>query len=393
MSHRAVWVIVGGVVLLIGVGGGIALDRVLLKREPAAKKEGAQGAGTAAGDDEEPEGAAIVHTVVAKKGELSRSIEGFGTAINPSTSTVAESWPTELLISRLLVQSGQPIAKGEAIAEAAPTRDAETQLAAAQLAVDTSQKALELAQQRLDRGLATRADVQTAQAAVDEARQRGERLRINLPPKDGLLRAHTSGTVAGIRAQAGATLAAGSPILEITSGSVVAQIGIDPADTSSIALGQTFDVAPIDDKVHSEWHGTVSLVNPVINPTTRLAELILSLSGDPLPRAGLSLRARTKPPAVAGVLIPRAALVPQGDGMAVYVVRDGMAERTAVTVALRGREQVVVGSGCEAGDHVIVSGQSQVAPGATVREIRDKPVPSTRAASPKHPDGGTGADH
>ena len=63
-------------------------------------------------------------------------------------------------------------------------------------------------------------------------------------------------------------------------------------------------------------------------------------------------------------------------------MKDGTAVRSPVTVTLAGRDQVVVASGCSAGDHVIVSGQSQVTQGATVREIMTAEVVSVAEATP-----------
>jgi hypothetical protein len=59
--------------------------------------------------------------------------------------------------------------------------------------------------------------------------------------------------------------------------------------------------------------------------------------------------------------------------------------RTPVTIAQRGDDQVLLSSGCSAGDRVVVSGQGQLTPGATVREIAAEPKPA-------QPNGDPGAD-
>src|SRR5262249_51197355 len=102
-------------------------------------------------------------------------------------------------------------------------------------------------------------------------------------------------------------------------------------------------------------------------------------------RVGTPLRARASLSGASGVLIPRAALVPDGDEMIVFLVRDGTAVRAPVTIALSGRDQVAIAGGCAPRDHIVGSGQSQLTPGAPVREVTASPKPA-------QPSGGDGAD-
>jgi len=113
-------------------------------------------------------------------------------------------------------------------------------------------------------------------------------------------------------------------LIDITSDVVVAQFGIDPADQSRIAVGQVFDVWPIDDRA-SGMEGTVSLLAHNVNSTTRLIDATLT-PGDALPRPGTPLRLRHSR-RIRGIVIPRSALVPESDQMVVFVVRDGTAKR------------------------------------------------------------------
>jgi multidrug efflux system membrane fusion protein len=378
--------ILGLVALLAaGVGAGVAADRWWHARSSGGDEKASADKPKPADEDEEPEPAAVVRTVIATSGELARTVDALGSAAIPPTATTIEAWPGDVLISRVLVQPGETVAKDAALLQVALTRDAETQFAAAQLSLETTSKALDAVKQRLDRALATRTDLLTAQAAHDEAEQKLERLQTGQPPKDGLLRAHAPGTVAAVRVQPGTTVTGGSPLIDIAADTVVAQIGLDPADVTGIAPGQAFDVLPLDERAPGRWKGRVSVLAHVVSPTTRLIDATLTLEGDAPPRPGTALRAHATLAGERGVLVPRAALVPDGDELVVFIVRDGTAVRSPVHVTLSGREQVVVTSGCSSGDHVIVSGQSQLTPGATVREI-------TTGGTPRPRSGGDGAD-
>jgi RND family efflux transporter MFP subunit len=380
-------VLVGVALLVAGAACGVGGDRLWNARFGGNAVHDKPPAHTPppADEGEEPEPAAVVRTVVAVAGSLHPTVEALGMAAVPPAATVVESWPTDVIVTAVLVQPGEAVVKDSPLVQVSMTRDAETQLAAAQLALENSAKSLEVAQQRLDRSLGTRTELIAAQGARDEAKQRLDRLQAGFPPKDRLLRAHSPGIVGTLRVQAGGTVPAGTPIVDITSDAAVAQIGIDPAETAGLSIGQVFDVRSVDDRAADGWKGTLSLIARTVNPSTRLVDATLTLAGGPLPRVGTPLRAKAVVPGAAGVIVPRAALVPDGDSMVVFVVRDGTAVRTPVTVAQRGSEQVALAGGCAPGDHVVVSGQNQLSPGATVRETT---APPERAKN----DGGAGAD-
>jgi RND family efflux transporter MFP subunit len=379
--------IVGAVLLLaLGVGAGFGADRLWFAHSAGAAP--APSSKPAPGDEEdEPEPAAVVRTALAEQGQLPRVVDAIGAAAIPPSATLIESWPTDVLVVRILVQPGERVTKDAPLAQIKPTREIETQLAAGQLALESAGRALDLVQQRLDRGLATRTDLLTAQSSRDEVLQKLDRLRASLPPEDGQVKAHAAGTVGAVRVQPGATVSAGSPMVEVTLDAIVAQVGLDPAEAPSVAVGQAFEVRPVDERAAGRWTGTVSLLAGAVNPTTRLVDATLTLSGDAAPRAGTPLRARASLAGATGILIPRAALVPDGDAMVIFVVRDGTAVRTPVTVNQSGRERVVVAGAVGAGDHVVVSGQGQLTPGATVREI----APG-KDTTPAKDSGGAGAD-
>jgi RND family efflux transporter MFP subunit len=375
------------VVLVVGVGAGVGADRWWQARSSEGGTEGkaSQERLKAADEDEEPEPAAVVRTVIVTSGELSRSVDALGSAAVPATATTIESWPNDLLISRVLVQPGETVAQGAPLLQVALTRDVETQLAAAQLAFEATSKALDTVQERLDRGLATRTDLLAAQTALAEAKHRLDRLQTGQPPKDGLLKSHIAGTVAAVRVQPGATVTGGSPLIDLAADEVVAQIGLDPADVAGMAVGQAFTLTPVDERSTRRWMGKVSVLGRVVNPATHVVDATLTLEGNDLPRPGTHLRAHASLRGERGVLVPRAALVPDGDEMIVFIVKDGTAVRSPVHVTLSGREHVVVTSGCAPGDHVVVNGQSQLTPGATVREV-------AAGAKPEPRSGGDGAD-
>src|SRR5205085_12312976 len=125
---------------------------------------------------------------------------------------------------------------------------------------DSSAKALAAAQARIDRGLATRQELITAQAAADEARRRLDGLTAAIPPPDGLIRSSTGGVIQNVRVQPGAVVAANAAIIHIADPtSVVAQLGVEAADASAIAPGQPVALSPLDDQDPARYEAAISL--------------------------------------------------------------------------------------------------------------------------------------
>lgn len=75
------------------------------------------------------------------------------------------------------------------------------------------------------------------------------------------------------------------------------------------------------------------------------------------------------------VLVPDAAIVREGDETAVFVARDGKAQRRAVTLGLDDGVHAEIASGVKAGENVIVDGQAGLPDDAAI-SVRDAATPA-----------------
>jgi multidrug efflux pump subunit AcrA (membrane-fusion protein) len=66
------------------------------------------------------------------------------------------------------------------------------------------------------------------------------------------------------------------------------------------------------------------------------------------------------------VLVPREAIVRDGDETAVFIARDDKAHRQPVTIGLTDADHVEIVKGIAAGDNVIVDGQAGLPDDATI---------------------------
>jgi RND family efflux transporter MFP subunit len=73
------------------------------------------------------------------------------------------------------------------------------------------------------------------------------------------------------------------------------------------------------------------------------------------------------------VMVPKAAIQQQDDHDVVFIVRDGRAERRAVTVGSSGTDDAIITAGLAAGDKVVVESSGGLKDGAGVREMKPSP--------------------
>lgn len=113
--------------------------------------------------------------------------------------------------------------------------------------------------------------------------------------------------------------------------------------------------------------GTVTTVDTRVDPVTRAVTARAELPNpETLLKPGMFLTVRLEGPALESLVIPEAALVPEGDRQFVFVERDGLARRVEVAIGRRLPGEVEVMQGLEPGDRVVVEGTQKVVEGSPV---------------------------
>jgi membrane fusion protein, multidrug efflux system len=128
-----------------------------------------------------------------------------------------------------------------------------------------------------------------------------------------------------------------------------------------------------------EFGGQVTTINTRVDPVTRAITIRADLPNDDgLLKPGMFLTVRLAGQSRLRVVIPEAALVPEGDRQFVYTVRDDRAWRTDVVVGRRMRGEVEILEGVRAGDLIVVEGTQRVAHGGRVTAADPVAVLSVR---------------
>ena len=274
-------------------------------------------------------------------------------------------------------------------AEAAVAQ-AEAQIGDARIGVRQASEALERARALQAKGVATQSqldsavnafdsagarlttaerarDAAAAQLGVIDAQKRAVLLQLSKTeikaPADGLVLSR-SATLGGI------VSAANGPLFRIAIGAEF-EVAATVAETElpRLAVGMPVSVTAAGSAVAVD--GTIRLIAPEINQTTRLGSLRIALDRNATIRAGGFARAEVVLVRRTGVAVPAAALVYRGDDPFLQLVEDGTVRTVPVEVGVRAAGEVEILSGISEGQEVVARAGTFVADGDRVTPVRD----------------------
>ena len=109
-------------------------------------------------------------------------------------------------------------------------------------------------------------------------------------------------------------------------------------------------------------------VGRAVDPITRLVNATLRAENSDALIPGMSLSVRIMLPEQSGVVVPRAAILEDAEGLHVFIIRDGVARRRPVELAFETDTEALVKAGIASGDKVAISGVAVLHDGVAVRE-------------------------
>ncbi len=289
------------------------------------------------------------------------------------------------MITRVLVEPGQWVAAGQVLATVDRSVQTET---AASLAASVNvarsdetiaQAELDRAQQLVDRGFISKADLQrkaatrdaaaarvkVAQASLGEARARNGRLDIRAPAAGLVLtRGVEAGQIVGPSAGVLFRMAMG--------GQMEMRAQLSEADLSGIHAGSRAQIVPVGST--QRFAGQVWQVSPVIDPQTRQGIARIAVAYDPALRPGGFAAATIVGGTTLAPLLPDSALQSDEKGSFVYVVgAGGKVERRIVKIGQVSDAGVTILAGLDGTERVVLSAGGFLAPGQKVKPIT-KPI-------------------
>ena len=271
------------------------------------------------------------------------------------------------------VRSGQVMASIDRSVQNQQVAGLEAQIAAAQADVNLAQSNLDRAMQLVDRGFISKADIdrltatrdanrarlRVAQAQVNEARARNNRLSIVAP---------TGGYVLSRSVEPGQTVTQGSGTLFTLAqgGDMEMNAQLSEVDLAAVSVGVAAEVSPVGTDTTLE--GRIWQIAPTIDAASRLGTARIALGYDPALRPGGFASARIRSGSAVGALLPESAVLNDAKGSYVYIVDgDNQVVRRDVEVGDVTANGLAISSGLTGGERVVLRAGGFLNPGQTVK--------------------------
>ncbi len=313
---------------------------------------------------------ARVTLVPLQVGPIAQTLEAFGVVESaPGTDQVIPA-PYDCLVRNVHVTTGTPVAAGDALLEISPSPDSQLLLETSRSALAVAEKALSATQERFDLKLATNQELMVARQGDADARARVESLQGRGLGRDGMVRALAGGVITRIDATRGSLVLMGAPLLTVaTAQGREARLGVESGDRALVARNQpaTLSSSERPDPVATASH--VRSVGAALDAATGSLDVRV-----PVPEAAplmlgehvrASIQVALHPTAL---IVPRNAVLPDGDAQVLYTVKDTKAVRHEVKLGITSADRVeVLAEGLKQGDAVVVSGNYELADGMAVQ--------------------------
>jgi RND family efflux transporter MFP subunit len=277
------------------------------------------------------------------------------------------------LITRVAVDPGQRVKRGETLLELATSPGAHMEYLKARSAVDYALSELTRQQRLLKEQLATKAQVETARNALQDALAGLHTLEAQGQSKarDKVL-APTDGIITQLGVKQGDRLQAGAAVLEIAIGNrLVARLGVEPEDIRLLEPGTPVKIRSVFVPGY-EADSQLREIHAMINPATRLVDALVPIPADRTDQLvlGSSLIADIQLNAHTGMTVLRSAVLQDEQGAYVFRIVGGKAQRVAVTTGLESDQWIEITSGLKPDETVVSIGNYELRDAMPVREGR-----------------------
>ncbi|HSH45272.1 MAG TPA: efflux RND transporter periplasmic adaptor subunit [Longimicrobiales bacterium] len=345
----------GLLMALSGCGGGDAA-------EAAAAGGGPGGRGAAGGPTTVP-----VEITQVIQGSIARAVTVSG-AVEPIRTVGVTSQLSGVLLT-VEAEEGDLVRRGATLGRI-DVRELEAQMEAASAAFEVAEAAFQRAEQLRDRRVITVAEYERERTAYVAARAQMDQLRTRLAY--ATVDAPITGVVTEKRVEAGDLVAPQTRLFTVADVStLVVRVGVSELDVVDLSEGDLVTVR-LDAFPGRSVPGRIRRIFPQADPGTRLLPVEVALENtDPavvrpgfMARVAFALGARDDV-----LLIPASALVGGSGSEAVFVVEDGHAVRRTVQTGVTSEGNVEVVAGLQAGERVIIRGNTSLRDGMAVRVV------------------------
>lgn len=333
----------------------------------AACKGGPDGGEGKDGKEEANKGPEAVPVEVAKAGRRSIAASYAGTAPLEARGEAQVVAKTSGIALRVFADVGQQVRAGQPLVQIDRDRAA-LQVAQADAQVRKLEANYRRASQLVDQKMVSVNDVDQLRYDLENARASLRMARLEL--SYGTVTAPISGVVAARNIKLGNLVQINTPIFTIVDNSrLEATLNAPEREIETLKAGQAVQLS-VDALPGKTFEGRIDRVSPVVDSGSGTFRVICAFDGGGLLQPGMFGRIRIEYDQRANALvIPRTALLEDGNAPAVFTVKASKAARAALKLGYVDGEWVEVREGLREGDPVVVAGKAALREGSAVQVI------------------------
>jgi cobalt-zinc-cadmium efflux system membrane fusion protein len=322
-----------------------------------------------------PDSAKVVvgaQTAVASSEPFTETLGAIGVVSARPGHIATLSAPAPTRVAKVYVAVGQRVAPGEPLVELEQSGfRAAAQGAAA--AVTAAEQAAARATRLANEGIVPRKDAE--QAAAELAKARSDLVAAQRSLELSVMRSPIGGVVTRLDATLGASVDVSAPLVEVADPKTLdVVLSVTPSDAARVRPGATVALREGQDASGVELgSGTAADIAATVDSVTRsVAVRVRAPATRRTLRIGETVFGQIAVSVREGaVTVPVEALVPEGDGLKVFVVDEkGVAHARPVTVGGKTSKIAMIASGLAAGERVVTYGAYGVEDGAVVMEVK-----------------------
>lgn len=315
-------------------------------------------------------GSVLVQTQMPQRGSMPESVQAYGQATPAINGGMTLSVQADGRVIRIHVTAGEAVHAGQPLLEFHLASSASSSYEQAVSALKLAQEQRARTARLLEQQLATRDQLAQAAKAVTDAQAALTALEVEHGGTvHQIITAPFNGVVSILPVRQGERVAAGSPLVTLTRrGGLVITVGVEPMLRRGVHEGETVDLTPLAEG-EAVRQGTVSRVERVLNPRTRLVDVDVTPSGAGSAELleGAAFRASIRTGELDGWVVPRDAVLGDEQGDYLFQVVDGKAVRVAVKRLGGDDERSVVDGALDPKRPLVTLGNYQLSDGAAVR--------------------------
>ncbi|TWI03899.1 membrane fusion protein (multidrug efflux system) [Luteimonas cucumeris] len=280
---------------------------------------------------------------------------------------------------QVLVEEGQRVEAGQALVRLDPDR-ARLALAQAEAQLHKLENSYQRSQQLVSQQMISVDDVDKIKYDLENIRAQHRMAVLELSYTT--VTAPISGVIAKRDIKPGNFVQINSPIFRIVDDSrLEATLNVPERELATMKAGQPVHLQ-VDALPGRSFKGVVDRVSPVVDAGSGTFRVVSAFAGDDVLQPGMFGRLRIDYDQRSDALVvPRVALLEDGDEPAVFVVRDGKVQRTGLKLGYDDDGWIEVREGLRQGDAVVVAGKAALREGSAV-QVLDRDGPRAAVATP-----------